>query len=301
MVPARRAWCPATALGLSLLTIAVPAALGQELSDIRPPALKEAEIDAESAARARELVARMLEAHGGLVRFRSFTAAEVVARDDWPSAEARAQYMPWPENDQRIRYQFLLGTFDSRAEILEGEGKGEVRGIQNWMTYRKAPGGDAVFSPDPLQTFFLPTYQYFFELPFRMAEVPIVGYGGEETFLGEPYHRVLATWETPEPHPEHDQYLLWIHAETGRLDLVQYTIREFMPSAIGAIHLEDFRQVQGLLLPFRQTIGPPGGDRYLHRIQLEEVVFTNDLPRTVFFPDPSRSGTKPGPAPARAP
>jgi hypothetical protein len=272
------------------------AAGGCGLADIRPPVIRDQPIDAAASHRARELLAQVEEAHGGRARYESYTAVTAVARDIWPSAPVRALYMPWPENGTRVRYRFLLRTFTSVAELLDGKRQGETWGIQNWITYKRRPGEPVEIAPDKDITFYLPTYQYFLELPFRLGEAPIVGYAGDAQFDGRTYDLVFATWQTIEPHSEHDQYVLWIDRETRQVGQVQYTVRDIAGFVAGTNRFQDLRQVQGLAVPFLQTItDKPGSDNVLHRLEFESIQFETDTDRTVFFPAPDKSAPKPVP------
>jgi hypothetical protein len=278
-----------------LSLVAISWLWGCGLADIRPPEIKERGIDEAAAAKAREIIAQVEERYA-IDRLKEFSVATVVVRDDWPSAFFRTMFMPWPEAAERMRYQFLLGADDSRFEFLEGENQGKVWGIQDWMTYTEEPGGSAVFEPDADILFYLPTYQYFFEMPYRLRYIPLVAYVGEGEVGGEPCHLIFGTWTSPEPHGEEDQYLFYINQKTLLLDQVTYTVRDAAKFAQGTNRFEDFRDVQGIPVAFRQTItDQPGSDNVLHKLTLENVSFTNDVPRETFFPDPRLAQEKPRP------
>jgi hypothetical protein len=86
-------------------------------------------------------------------------------------------------------------------------------------------------------SFYLPAIQYFAELPFRILVAPIVTYMGQDALRS--CDKVFATWERPEPHGEHDQYILWINRETQLIELAQYTVRDQFKFIKATILYED--------------------------------------------------------------
>ena len=203
-------------------------------------------------------------------------------------------FMPWPENNQPIRFHFLNNTYYGRAEFLEGKNRGEVWGVQAWETYRQQPGEKVTFEKHSDTRFYVPTYQYFFEFPFQIRKAPLVAYIGDREFNGQTYHLVFATWETAKPHPDFDQYIVWIHAKTNRIEYTEYTVRDLMRFAKGAMHFTQFQTVNNVLIPFTMTALSGLEDQdYLHRLQIESVTF-DTAPKEAFFPDPSKPFTADG-------
>lgn len=288
--------------------------LGTGHADLRTESVRNPAPDSER--RGRELLERLAGRHG-LAAWKRHATMEVLARDSWPGGGPW-----WPEATQRFRTQALLGTFTSRAELLDGRGQGEVWGIQAWAPYKKKTA-EAVptflAEPERAITFYLPTLHYFNELPFRLRSAPVVRDAGERRHRGRSYQRVFATWGGPEPRPEHDQYVLWIDPETRLLSMVRYTVRDGLASRspaqarlfrsvmLGTMHFEDYRDVDGVMVPFVQTVvlTPPELTRYplsehfFHRLELDEARF-DTVPREALLPDPARGepgDRKPEPAP----
>ena len=272
--------------------------------------LRTAEVESasgESAEQGRELLLAVAERHG-LEAWRSHTTLEIIATDSWRGSGW------WPSPEQGFRSQALLGTFTSRVELLDGPGAGEIRGIQSWVPYRRArqaAGIELLDDPAPEITFYLPTLQYFTELPFRLLSAETIFHAGQATHRGRDYELVFVTWGSAAPHPEHDQYLLWIDAGSGLIEMVRYTVRDSLSMfsgasrtmmktlAIGTIHYDDYRRVGGVLVPFVQTVTLaepaltqyPVGDDYLHRLVVEDARF-DSVSREVLVPAPDQ------PAPA---
>lgn len=286
----RRRWTGAlfTALPLALILFACSPA------DIRPDSIKDGYTDAD-AAKGRALLARAMAAHGGLAAWKAHRTAQVTLTDDWPNFLVRAMFLPWPENKAPITFHYLLGTNDSRGEFLEGSRKGEIWGIQDWVTYTQKPGAKIVFAKDKNITFYLPTYQYFFELPFQLPRAGIVIDAGEDTLAGRTYDVVFISWNTDAPQAGIDQYLAYISRETGLIDYLRYTVRDQFSFIVGNMQFTDYRDVQGIKVPFRQTVVAdprPDGDMVLHQVIYKDVAFGVDVPDAAFYPDPARHAAK---------
>jgi hypothetical protein len=134
----------------------------------------------------------------------------------------------------------------------------------------------------------------------------VVRDGGEVRHHGRSYDLVFATWRAAEPQPDLDQYVLWIDRETGLLSKVRYTVRDAVPRmsplmqrlalplVAGTMHYEDYREIDGVQVPFLQTVTlqPPEltryplSENYFHRLELEEARF-DTVPREALLPDPA--------------
>ena len=273
---------------VSVVLLVAILSVGCSYSDIRPETLQQSGITPESERKGRELLARVVEAHGGRERWQSLITADILMRDQWAGGLI-GWFNPWPGNNLLVRFQTLVGTFTSRVEILEGEEKGLVWGTQSWHTYEQKPGGVLVFKEVGAAQNLLPAMQYFLELPFRIAKAPLVAHLGSGTLRGQQYERVFATWETPEPHAEHDQYILWINHETGLVELAEWTFRGAMKSYVGTIRYADYRAVEGIQVPFQLLLLKElesTDQEFNHQIKIESVEF-NALARAALLPDPS--------------
>jgi len=260
------------------------------LSDLRPPALREAAPGAAARARGVELLRSVTDAAGGLEHWRAQETVRYTAVDDWPGLLFRTFGMPWPENDSELRITARLGTDDLRLEVV---GQDEVWGIQDWITYR-VQNGAVLPRYDGDAWFWLPTLEYFFELPFRIGEATEIVAVEPETVDGVEYDRVLASWGTLAPQLHTDQYLVWIRRSDHRIEWAQYTVRDVAGFVTGTMHYEDFRRVGGIDVPFRMTVGPGPGQTGtpLHIVTLKEVEFGVDAPPGFFEPMPGANAPK---------
>ena len=269
----------------ALLAVVLMVLTGCGTADLRTDRLKETGLTPTAVERGKQILAEMVQAHGGHDGLRRFKTADVVLRDAWPGWFTRTFFMPWPENNQRMRFQYLLGTFTSRVEFMDGQAKGTVKGIQAWKTYEQEPGAEIVFEDDEEIALFLSSYHYFFELPFRISKAPIVAYAGEASLQGQHYDLVFVTWNQAEPDETADQYVLWINRDTRLIDYAQYTVRDQANWISSTNHFSEYREVEGIMIPHRQTIiSEPGGDDVLHEIVVEQVRFDTILPEEL-LPD----------------
>lgn len=266
---------------------------GCGLADIRPATLIESGISADATRQGKELLGLATKAHGGLERWQAHKTAEVVFSDEWPGLIPRTFFMPWSGSKSSMRIHLLLGKDVSRLEFLEGDKRGEVWGLQNWATYRIAPGAQVEFEADDTVKFWLPTVGYFFELPFRIGEADIIAFIGEHSFGGEKYDLVFASWKQAEPQKAIDQYVVWVNRKSRLVDYIQYTIRDMMASATGYMHYSDYRNVQGIMVPFQMTAASePGAAEFLHKMVLTDVKFGVGVSEGFLFPDPEKRGAK---------
>ncbi len=262
------------------------------LADIRPSELAGTGVTAEKEQRGRELLSRLEDAHGGYLAWNNRRGAQVELRDHWSGAMMRFAVMPWTQSGLLMRSTMLRGRDASRLEFLEGEDAGTTWGIQNWMTYRAGPGGAPAFEDDDTIRFWLPTFQYFFEAPFRLREGAVVADAGPATVAGVSYHRVFISWGGAEPRPKIDQYLAWIDPASGRLEYLEYTVRDMMPGVVGCMHYRDYRQVEDLWIAMTMAVVEgPGGPDALHRYELEDVRL-EDVPRDLLVPRPDLARAK---------
>jgi len=282
-------------LGVVLL-LGVLAGLGVWLApplDIRPAAMGEG-TPADASRRARELIDALPEAYGGMERWRSARATRVVLTDFWPDGLLKTMACPWRDGE-KLDLTYLNGRDTGRLAFHDSDRDGDVWGIQHWMTYTARPSASPVFEQDDTVKFWLPTIQYFMELPFRIVEADVVEYAGARSHAGHTYDLVYATWGTAEPQDDIDQYVLWINRESGMLDYIRYTVRDMGKFIEGTMHCEDFRQVGGLTFPFRMSVGGTVEEpETMHRFDLESVELLPELAEATLIVAPDRRGAKHG-------
>lgn len=283
-------WRRLTVAGLLLLGLGVGTCTVRTLSDIRPTQIK-GEISADAAREGRQLLDRLAARYGGLDRYRQLGVSQVEYTDEWASDFMQRVGSPWHKGE-RLRLTYAHGSDNSRLDFLSGPRQGQSWGIQQWQPYVVAGEGRR-FAANKDITFWLPTIEYFLEMPFRIGEAPIAAFAGSRTLSDKAYDLVYLTWGRPAPQRDIDQYVAWIRKSDGILEFVEYTVRDVAPFMTGCIHYEDLREVDGILLPFRMTLGDcPGKPGMLHRQTLQTARFLPDLPLRELVPEPHRRASK---------
>ncbi|MEZ4320007.1 MAG: hypothetical protein R3F61_21025 [Myxococcota bacterium] len=248
------------------------AVLGVPLVDIRPDEVRLGD-DPVAEARGRELLAEMLEAHGGADALLRHRTASFDFEDTWVGLGTL--FNPWPDAAQRAHVTLDVHSFDSEVLLENGPQAGVTWGITDFATWRRSDGAtETVHDAD--MRFMLPTVHYFFEMPQRLTEAAIVRYVGPREVRGERYEVVYATWGEPGANPDFDQYLIYLDPDSHRLAKVHYTVREIAPFVSGIAHLLDQREVDGFWvahdIPVTTEVdGDP--DANLHRMVFSNVAF----------------------------
>lgn len=266
---------------------------GCGLADIRTELLLKEGETKELREKGRAIFNEMLAAHGGLERWRELKTMSFTATDQW-SWLSSVLGAGWPENPQKLQFSFPLDSESVRVEFLEGEGVGQSYGVQHWAPYRSKDG--AVEFEDSALGFYLKFFRSFMELPFYLADADVIYFAGEAEAAGKKYDRVFVAWRSFEPLQEFDQYVLWINQKTHLLDYAHVTVREWRDGATDWLWYTDYREVQGIKVPFMYSIsatepGPTVG-HYSTQLKLESATFDRDFPTGYFFPDPTRKGEK---------
>lgn len=278
-----RRWAVA---GLLLVGLGSAAAKLVIPCDIRPDTVKR-EITPEATREARRLLALLAARYGGLEQYRQRRVTQVEYTDEWASGIMRRLASPW-QTGERLRFTFANGTDNSRLDFLSGPRQGQSWGIQQWQTYTVS-GGQRTFAANKDIKFWLPTVEYFLEMPFRIGEAEIAVHAGTRTLKDQSYDLLYLTWGSPAPQRHIDQYVAWIRCSDGVLEFVEYTVRDIAPFVMGCIHYDDLRNIDGILLPFRMSIGDcPGKPGLLHRQSVDSARFLNDLPIRDLLPEPER-------------
>ncbi len=165
---------------------------GCSLSDISED-LTRSVLDGDNTTdkEATEIAQKVYESYGGLDRWRSIKRTTLTYVDSWPNL-LFSLFGPWATSDQYIAQSFWNGTFDSEMLLLNGPRKGRMWKMNDGTTY-KIIDGRMVSTDDPNTSFYLPTYQYFVEFPYRLSEIPILKYGGDTTLSSNHYYLIFGT------------------------------------------------------------------------------------------------------------
>ena len=262
------------------------------VADIRPEGFNPNEPESEQIAKWH--LSKMQDAHGGKEAWLNKKYAVYQLRDFWPSWVLRTLVMPWDFSGQKIKITSSLGDDNGRLEFLEGESLGSSWGIQNWATYHKLNNNSVEFIENDKIKFWIPTLKYFAELPFRIHEAPLVRYIGRSFRHEKQYHKIYATWHSLEPNSTYDQYVLWINTQSYLVDYVEYTVRDMMASAKGILFYYDYRDIDGIKVPFGMRVldDPDDNNSVMHDMVLKSVYYTDKIETAYIFPQPDKKANK---------
>ncbi len=201
---------------------------------------------------------------------------------------------PFPKNKADFHFQAIPNTFTSKVKFLDGKWENNIWGMQSWRTYSGTALDIHRFDDknDKNIEFWLPTYQYFIEIPSRVFEADVISFAGERTLDGNTYNLVFVTWKSSTPQRDVDQYMLWIDQETHVLRQIQYTVRDKFRWIHATLNYTLYETHEGMLIPVEMNINLLGPHKMktLHRIKIEDFE-VNKVPREALLLDPEL-GTK---------
>ncbi len=265
----RKLWIAGAVVGVIALVPTV------RLEDLTPREL-EAGISDARAVEGRAILERLAATHGRDA-LREHTRLELTLVDTWGGVVGTLAD-PFDASPQHMDVALDTRAWTASFVLANGPDRGTEWGMKDLALYRRPPGGalesppaealDAFIGAD----FLVPTLRYFLVLPVEIANAEFVAALDPTTEGEHTYDRVFVTWGSLEAHTADDQYLLWIDRATGRLDRVEYTVREMMRSARGLARYGGYEEVDGALVPreIRLFAVLPGGvEAPLHVMKVE--------------------------------
>ncbi len=253
--------------------------LGGCMADLRRGDLRSGTASETNIRKGRELVSAAVEKHGGRIAWEKNKGVHVRMRDTWKGLIGRLAN-PWPLAVVNADMSWTRGTYSTRVTFRQGELKGTVWGLKNMKTYQVDTKGKVAYKENQDQRFIITALLYLTELPFRLpAEATRIAYMGREKVAGKQYDLVMMTWGKDfAPSSKHDQYVLWIGAKSGLVEKSFYTVRDIAGFAVGCMHYDDYRKVDGILFPYVQTVTSSCKQEdyrkdYLHQVIVESVRF----------------------------
>lgn len=235
----------------------------------------------DNEAKVKQLMAEMGKAHG-ISHWSDFETYQVIFEDEFYGFIGK-QGNPFKEQKIELSLNYIPKTFNGQLEILSGKEKGDIWGMQEWETYTKNSAGEAVFKKDKNIEFWVPTYQYFIELPNRIQEANQLAYAGQKVINGINCEGVLASWKSTAPQKDIDQYIIWINADNKQIIKVEYTVRDMYKFITGAAYYEDYKNYEGVLLPSKMPVESNLVKGLLHTMQIKDLKI-NQLDKESLLP-----------------
>jgi hypothetical protein len=151
------------------------------LSNLKPDNMEYS----DSQDRAKKLLEEMGKAHGIKV-WDSVETYNVIYQDEFYGFLGKQSH-PFKEQQLEFSLNYIPKTFNGQLESLTGKEKGVIWGVQSGQTYEKPENGNISLNQNKDMKFWIPTYQYFIEFPYRIQEATAMEYQGnrikKSTFL----------------------------------------------------------------------------------------------------------------------
>jgi len=180
---------------------------------------------------------------------------------------------PYKNKKTNFKLDLVPNSFNSKMTYLNGKEKDRVSGMTDWKTY-SIKNDKKIYKKDKRTQFWLPTYQYFIEFSMRILDADKISYAGIQTYNNKEYELVLASWKSYEPQRKIDQYLIWISKKTGRIEILQYTIRDYYGFIKGVTFMEDYKTFNGIQFPTNMRVKSRLNQKNLmHNMRIENVIF----------------------------
>ncbi len=258
--------------------IALPLLLTScKLSDLRMAEIKEAIHAPGSEEKGKALMKKMYVAHGG-DNWDKIQTFEVDFKEEFYKLKFAS---PLPHGKANLKLAFVAQNYDGRMTFTEGKKAGEEWGMSTWESWTKKPGGEVEFKHSTKIKFWLPTYQYFIQFPFKIREATFIRHGGTRTIAGKNYEVLFASWNTDEPQKKMDQYQIYLNPETKVAEIIEYTIRGAGGWLHGACIYKGYWESNGVKIPKVMSILGPKVDfedqKLFHQMEVTGVKF-NSVP-----------------------
>jgi hypothetical protein len=276
------------------LLILISITLQSCMADMRTVMIKREGITPMNESKGKTIIKNTWEKHG-FAKLANHKVYSLIADDTWKGMMGKMG-KPWPDAKSKLKLKYAINTFDSQVEFMDGRKENSIAGLQSWQYYeQEQQKGIEFIEYNKRIAFGLSAYQYFFEMLDRLKRAPIISYAGEKKFNDTLYDLIFITWQDPEPHMGHDQYLLWINKDTQLLEYAVYSLRENylkMPgykAFYGSIKFDDYKNIDGILIPHKQTVflnEPSKKDkRHLHQLIVKDFKF-DDFDINELYPNP---------------
>jgi len=222
------------------------------------------------------LLGEMQEAYGGKERWLSYEKASFSQIANWYGD--RLGISGWDTLPQQFEMTSYLGTDNSQVTLLNGPNSGQTWAVKDWKTYRFYPNRKVNIENVKYQHKLI-YKNYWFQFPFRISEAPIIYYGGQRKVNGETYDLLYATWGSEKANRSFDQYLLYLDPETKLIEWLHFTLREKVNFLHLTAQFDDFKEVNGIIVPFTQYVsfGSPGsGGLRMHENRYQWIQFGDE-------------------------
>lgn len=219
------------------------------LSDLRPKYARTPTLyTEESHQKGVELLNKYAEL-SGVIEWQKIKSYQVDFADNFLGFKGKFAH-PYPQKNNRFLLRYNPSKTTGALEFRNGGKKGIIWGYDEGKSYTKLDrSSPPVIKKSKAIQFWIPTYQYFIEFPFRISNADIIYHIGEKKYGLHNYDLVLVSWKSPAPQKKLDQYLLWINKGTGLVDKLQYTIRDQNGILKATTIISEHQNYNGIFIP----------------------------------------------------
>jgi len=234
---------------LAVLLLFMSICFSSCLSDLRPKDYRSSEKYTDEAhKKGVEILKRYAEV-SGQEKWNTINSYQIYFNDDFYGLLGKYG-QPFKNKKNQFKLDYYPQENSGTLLFLNGKKKGEVWGYNEGNTYYRESINSPIIDKEKKGIrFWVPTYQYFIELPFRISNADVIYHVGEEKYGLETYDKVLITWKKAEPQRKLDQYLLWVNQNTGLVHKMQYTIRDQGSFFVGTALIDDHYNYDGIVIP----------------------------------------------------
>ncbi|MBF0489511.1 MAG: hypothetical protein HQL15_02690 [Candidatus Omnitrophica bacterium] len=223
-----------------------------------------------SCAKGVGILDEVAKKNGVTDHWSKFSEFQVTAKDHWSWTLIR-WLTPVQINDQNLQFTFKLDKEDSLMVYLNGDTPFDSIGMRDTKTYRIIKG-EIIQKHYMDVSMYLAHVRHYFLFPQMIKEYPVTAYMGEGQMNGIIYDKVYVSTTDSPANSKEDQYVVWVNQKTKRMDYIEFTIRDLLPSLHGVMAYKDYRLIDGIWLPFEITLlNSMTTKSYSHRFTVQKI------------------------------
>lgn len=234
------------------------------LTDIRPKTL--------TVQKQKEPHILLLQSakHHGYNAWAALNSYSCIIRDSFPGPFGKMA-SPFEGSKGSFKASYFPKVNMGKMVFTSGKEKEKIWEYKDGIPYLNGESKKIKKKESKNIKFWVPTYQYFIEFPFRILEADALEYLGTESKNERTYRKILASWKTTQPQKDIDQYIIWLN-EDNQIDYIEYTVRDQNTILKGSAHYLKYKKVNGVLFPesvdFYSNLT---GKNILHHMEIRDI------------------------------
>ncbi len=239
------------------------------LKDIRPDFMFSEQYKNDNQQEKAEALLQVAAHNSGLENWNKVSNYDVSLTDEFFGLMGKMA-MPYKESKIDLKLNYNLNNANSIIEFDSGKEKGKKWKYIEGKYIMNKSNSDIAYSPNKEAQFWIPTYQYFLELTFRISSGQIIRYAGTKTLNNTLYDLVFVSWKGESPQKDFDQYILWLNKKNGLIEMVEYTVRDEYSFISACAIYTSYQTIDGITLPKKIEIKSNlNSKKSIHHMQFE--------------------------------